>query len=181
VLVPLGSRHLLESMVMQMSEVGSVAGGGMANAVEPEAPDGFVELERLYSELAVEIANANPLCEASGRCCRFSEYGHTLFLSELEAQYMLREGLPPGRPIDPAGCPFQVERLCTAREQRPLGCRIFYCDPRFAQRQLELSEIYTRRLKLLHDQLGRDWRYQPLHRFLEEYVELRRGGVRGCC
>jgi superfamily I DNA/RNA helicase len=29
---------------------------------------------------------AGPVCVASGRCCRFKEYGHTLFLSNLEAE-----------------------------------------------------------------------------------------------
>ena len=31
------------------------------------------------------VAGLAPLCELSGRCCRFREYGHTLFLSAAEA------------------------------------------------------------------------------------------------
>src|SRR5687767_2381719 len=35
------------------------------------------------------VAAAGPRCDASGRCCRFTEYGHTLFLSHLEADVLL--------------------------------------------------------------------------------------------
>ena len=39
----------------------------------------------LYAEVDREVRAAGPVCVASGRCCRFKEYGHTLFLSNLEA------------------------------------------------------------------------------------------------
>ena len=76
----------------------------------------------LYREVDREVAAAGPVCVASGRCCRFKEYGHTLFVSRLEA-YVLLESAPPfAGPITADFCPFQVENLCTAREPRPLGC-----------------------------------------------------------
>jgi Fe-S-cluster containining protein len=122
----------------------------------------------LYDELARDIAAAAPVCEVSGRCCRFREYGHTLFLSRPEAELLLESGLPDGTVVDDASCPFQIGGLCTARERRPLGCRIYFCDPRYAETGTELSERYIRRLKDLHDAEGAAWEYRPLHDFLRE-------------
>lgn len=125
-------------------------------------------LQTLYDELAVEIAAAAPVCELSGRCCRFREYGHTLFISRPEAQLLLEEGLPSGATIDDASCPFQIDGLCTARDRRPLGCRVYFCDPRYSETGSVLSERYIAQLKRLHDNSAIDWEYQPLHKFLRE-------------
>lgn len=128
------------------------------------------DLETLYASLEAEIAEANPRCEASGRCCRFKEYGHTLFLSQVEAELLLEPGLPDGAEVSDECCPYQVNRLCTARERRPLGCRIYFCDPGFQERQSELSERYLGKLKRLHEVWKRDWSYRPLRAFLDESV-----------
>ena len=127
-------------------------------------------LLEIYDDLAVEISRAAPVCELSGRCCRFKEYGHTLFISRPEAELLLEQGLPAGATVDEAGCPFQVGGLCTAREHRPLGCRAYYCDPNYAGVGEALSERYLSRLKQLHEATGTPWEYQPLHRFLEEAI-----------
>jgi Fe-S-cluster containining protein len=131
-------------------------------------PDGKNQLQTLFYALDAEVAAAGPRCEASGRCCRFTEYGHTLFLSEMEAELLFEPGIPAGRAINRDTCPFQVEGLCTARDRRPMGCRVYFCDPTFAEKQVELSEKYVRRLKELHEEHGRPWRYAPLHVFAEE-------------
>ncbi len=44
---------------------------------------------KLYAEVDREVAAAGPVCVASGKCCRFKEYGHVLFLSNLEADVLL--------------------------------------------------------------------------------------------
>jgi Fe-S-cluster containining protein len=122
----------------------------------------------IYDELAVDIARAAPVCELSGRCCRFKEYGHTLFLSRPEAELLLEQGLPANAVVDEAGCPFQTNGLCTARERRPLGCRVYFCDPNYVGIGEQLSERYVTRLKQLHDQSRTAWDYRPLHRFLRD-------------
>jgi hypothetical protein len=121
----------------------------------------------LYKEVDRQVAAAGPVCIASGRCCRFKEYGHTLFLSNLEADVLLA-GAPPYDPnvVTPDFCPFQQGNLCTAREPRPLGCRIFYCDPNYLETAGELTEASLRRLKELAETHGVEWRYAPLHHFL---------------
>jgi Fe-S-cluster containining protein len=121
----------------------------------------------LYDEVDRAVAEAGPVCLASGRCCRFKEYGHVLFLSNLEAEVLL-DGAPPYEgPVTPEFCPFQKGNLCTAREHRPLGCRIFFCDPGYQERAGEITESSLGRLKQLAEEHGVPWRYAPLHHFLE--------------
>ena len=129
-------------------------------------------LLEIYEALGVEVAAAGPVCDLSGRCCRFKEYGHRLYISRPEADLLLEQGLPPGASIDEAGCPFQQGNLCTARERRPLGCRVYYCDPKYAGRGEELSERFITQLKQLHAETETPWEYGPLHAFLAEHVEL---------
>jgi hypothetical protein len=123
----------------------------------------------LYVLVDAEVRAAGPVCQASGRCCRFKEYGHTLFLSNLEAEVLLASA-PTYDPeeVTPDFCPFQVEGLCSAREPRPLGCRIYFCDPTYQSRMTEITEDALHRLKELADEAGIDWRYAPLHVFLRE-------------
>ena len=120
----------------------------------------------LYREVDRDVAAAGPVCVASGRCCRFKEYGHVLFLSNLEAEVLLAGAPPYERPVTPEFCPFQKGNLCTAREPRPLGCRVYFCDPQYQETAGQLTEAYLRRLKELAEELGVAWRYAPLHYFL---------------
>lgn len=129
----------------------------------------------IYESLDREIAAAAPVCKASGRCCRFAEYDHTLFLSRAEADLLTSEGLPEGSSINAETCPFQIEQLCMARERRPLGCRVYYCDPRYQGIGEGLSEKYIALLKQAHAETDTPWDYAPLVIQLLEYIE-RSGG-----
>lgn len=120
----------------------------------------------LYAEVDRQVAAAGPVCLASGRCCRFKEYGHTLYLSNLEAEVLLSGAPPYERPVSADFCPFQQDNLCTAREPRPLACRIFYCDPAYQETGQHITEAALRRLKQLADEQGLPWQYRPLHDFL---------------
>jgi hypothetical protein len=130
-------------------------------------------LSLLYQELDAAVAEAAPVCALSGRCCRFEEYGHTLFLSAPEAALLLADAPPPSRPLDDGRtCPWQdAAGRCTAREARPLGCRVYFCDPDYEGRAPELSERFLARLKTLAAAEGWPWGYAPLHHHLQEAVE----------
>jgi hypothetical protein len=134
---------------------------------------------QLYADVDREVAAAGPVCVASGRCCRFKEFGHVLFVSNLEAEVLLHSA-PAYDPevVSSDFCPFQQGNLCTAREPRPLGCRVYYCDPSYQQTAGELTEKYLRRLKDLADAHGVDWCYAPLHSFLRN-PELATTGPQG--
>lgn len=122
----------------------------------------------VYAEADAAVAAAGPRCDASGRCCRFKEYGHTLFISNLEAEVLLESAPPYARPVSGDFCPFQVGNLCTAREPRPLGCRVYFCDLDYQETGKTISEMYLRRLKELAEEFDTGWRYAPLHHFLNE-------------
>src|SRR5438552_14658879 len=120
----------------------------------------------LYREVDQSVAAVGPVCVANGRCCRFKEYGHVLFVSNLEAAVLL-DGAPDyEQPVSVDFCPFQKENLCTAREARPLGCRLYYCDASYQETGNRITEEYLTRLKALADEHRIDWRYAPLHQFL---------------
>jgi Fe-S-cluster containining protein len=126
------------------------------------------EVLNLYRAVDQEVAAAGPVCVASGRCCRFKEYGHTLFLTTLEADVLLAAAPPYERPVTAEFCPFQKGNLCTAREPRPLGCRVYYCDPAYQETGNALTEKYLARLRELHERHGVAYRYAPLHHFLND-------------
>lgn len=127
-------------------------------------------LQTIYEQADVAVAEAAPRCEASGRCCRFEEFGHTLFLSQFEADLLLVDAPSFTQPVSRAGCPFQIDNLCTARDGRPLGCRIYFCDPAYETRSFEITETAIAALKQLADDADQPWRYAPLHTFLNEHV-----------
>ncbi len=47
---------------------------------------------------------------------------------------------PTTAPVTADFCPFQQGNLCTAREPRPLGCRVYYCDPNYQDTGSRISE-----------------------------------------
>src|SRR5437868_285621 len=125
-----------------------------------------LEVLEIYHAADREVAAAGPICVASGRCCRFKEHGHALYISNLEAAVLLKDAPAYEQPVSSDFCPFQKNNLCTAREPRPLGCRVYYCDPSYQTRAAEITEKYLSRLKTLAENSGVDWRYAPLHQFL---------------
>ncbi|MBX6313892.1 MAG: hypothetical protein IRY99_13395 [Isosphaeraceae bacterium] len=132
-------------------------------------PSAFrAELQALYADLEADIARLGPVCRLSGRCCRFAEYDHTLFVSAPEFALLLAEAPPPARPLDDgATCPWQDHRgHCTARAARPLGCRVYFCEASYQKPMHALSEAYLARLKRLTEAHGLPWNYAPLHRHL---------------
>jgi len=125
-------------------------------------------LAALYRDLDQAVAEQGPVCELSGRCCRFEEYGHTLFVSEAEAAILIADAPAPVRPLDSgATCPWQdAKGRCVARGARPLGCRVYFCDPQYEGHAPAISERFLGRLKALCDARGWPWNYAPLHRHL---------------
>lgn len=137
------------------------------------SPELDQQVRAVYAEADRAVAEAGPVCQASGRCCRFKEYGHTLFVSNLEAEVLLSAAPAFEPPVSPDFCPFQKGNLCTAREPRPLACRVFFCDPAYQETGNRITEIGLGRLKALADQHGLEWRYAPLHVFLAEHLARR--------
>lgn len=124
----------------------------------------------VYAEADRAVVAAGPRCDASGRCCRFKEYGHTLFISQFEAEILLESAPYFTQPVSAESCPFQIDGLCTARDSRPLGCRIYFCDPTYQETGSRITEESLTRLKRIADEHETGWRYAPLHVFLNEAI-----------
>jgi hypothetical protein len=118
-------------------------------------------LEALYAELQSELDAIGPACRLTGRCCHLKEFGHQLWATRLEIEYLLeRAGFPKGLPD--GVCPYLEEEACGARPYRMLACRTFFCEASFRYHMGPLHERYHRRVRDLHRLAG--WPY--------EYVEF---------
>jgi hypothetical protein len=125
-----------------------------------------MQVLEIYREADREVAAAGPVCVASGRCCRFKEYGHVLYLSNLEAEVLIADAPTYLQPVSTEFCPFQKDNLCTARDPRPLSCRVYFCDPTYQETAHRITEKYLDRLKRLAEESSQEWVYAPLHTFL---------------
>src|SRR5438874_1280896 len=80
-------------------------------------------IEQVYRDLQQEIDIRKPVCKTSGRCCRFEEFGHRLYVTTMELAAfgeVLQKERPgaadlrsancsaSGAGWDGRGCPFQI-------------------------------------------------------------------------
>ncbi|MEM6749427.1 MAG: hypothetical protein AAF612_03050 [Planctomycetota bacterium] len=144
-------------------------------------------LERVQRGVDARAAG-RAVCRNSGRCCRFDDYGHRLYVSGLEAAWFVRRaaemgdgaagGARPGRvPLpqwgqaieaDPGGCPFQRDRMCTAHAVRPFGCRVFFCDAEGEAWMERLYEDAHELVRRLHERAGLPYRFGDWRGLLAE-------------
>ncbi|MEQ9454012.1 MAG: YkgJ family cysteine cluster protein [Phycisphaeraceae bacterium] len=134
-------------------------------------------IANLYADLDQAVADRSPRCDQSGRCCDFDGYKHRLYVTALEtARFLIhvspatmskphdprRGGLPILTASKPA-CVYQHDKLCTVHTIRPLGCRVFFCEPGTEAWQQDTYEHFMSRLRDLHDS----------HRIPYAYIEWR--------
>jgi len=153
----------------------------LAEAVRLAAqrPDVVGAVSRVYVELQREIDARRPICSASGRCCRFEEFGHRLFVTTMELAAFVAQLPEEERAVwDGTGCPFQVNKLCTVHTIRPFGCRMFFCDATSTLWQNEQYERFHTELKRLHGEMGVPYHYVEWREALRQ-LGLAHGGVGG--
>jgi len=126
-----------------------------ASAARPEV---VAAMRAFHAEADRRIAAQGPTCWNRGDCCRFGQYGHRLCVTALEICHYLATGDEPP-PVTEDTCPHAEAGRCNARDRRPLGCRIFFCDPNAQAWQGPLSEELLARLRALHDELGVPYLY----------------------
>ncbi len=117
-------------------------------------------MRAFYESLDAAITERRPTCWNKGACCKFGEFGHRLYVTSVEAAYFaggLRHEWRP--PTSEDRCPYQIDGLCTAREHRPMGCRVFFCDPASSHWQSEEYERCLARLKAICSEHGVEYRY----------------------
>ena len=136
-----------------------------------------VAIHALYGLVQQEIDRRRPACQQSGRCCRFDEFGHRLYVTTIELAVFIHElrqiehsrpssGLPIFNPV--GGCHFQQAGLCSVHPIRPFGCRIFFCDPSAERWQEEQYEQFHGQIRSIHDDLGIPYFYVEWRRAVEE-------------
>lgn len=114
---------------------------------------------RLYRHVDRAVAGSGFQCSNKGLCCDFGQYGHKLFVTTVELAYFVRgQGAQP--PNAPAGrCPYHQEGVCVARRHRPIGCRLFFCQPGSAVWQEQQYQALRSRIIALHERLGLPYMY----------------------
>ncbi|MEO0482480.1 MAG: hypothetical protein AAF138_02565 [Planctomycetota bacterium] len=144
-------------------------------------------LESVFTDVTAAITERRPVCEVSGRCCRFEEYGHRLYVSGLEAAYTLarlRDDTP--RRIAEAdvhlarqegGCPFQIEGLCSVHEIKPVACRTYFCDPTAQDWHHDLTERCHERVRTIHELHALPYRYAEWRWLLSLVVSVEADGA----
>jgi hypothetical protein len=123
-------------------------------------PEVIQAVRNLLDEVDRRIAAATPTCWNKGECCRFGRYGHRLYVTALEVVYYLAGPAGDAGPeVTEDTCPHARGGRCCAREHRPLGCRVFYCDPAAQAWQGPLTEEMLDRLRRMHTELGVPYLY----------------------
>jgi len=138
-------------------------------------------VDAVHAEVQRAIDERRPRCDVSGRCCRFEQFGHRLFVTTLELAVFvgrLKAGGGGAMPAgwDGTGCPFQAGKLCGAHLIRPFGCRIFFCDPAADVWQQAQYERFHAAIKALHERFGVPYLYVEWREGLK--AVLQDGGTR---
>ncbi|MFW5681929.1 MAG: hypothetical protein ACOC1G_02900 [Phycisphaeraceae bacterium] len=74
----------------------------------------------------------------------------------------------PASPTEHGACPYQIDNRCTVHAIRPMGCRVFFCEPGTEQWQRETYERFHTRMRELHATHGIAYRYMEWRAALEE-------------
>jgi Fe-S-cluster containining protein len=134
--------------------------------MENDEQENNSELINIYNELDLELSKINPGCDSCGDCCHFDEFGHELYTSTIEVDYILENvNVPPFDP-DQRACPFLIEKKCTIREHRTLGCRVFFCNPDYKETSYEIYDKYYKKIKDLATESQTEWNYAPMMKLL---------------
>jgi hypothetical protein len=139
--------------------------GVAATLAEPAA------LEHAREMLAAAEADVGllaPHCRACGRCCDFDAAGHRLYVSTAELALLVADDArEPGETLR---CPYQQGSACTVRENRPLGCRVFFCDAALAASMRAVYERHHAGFRQLHEALSVPYFYVELTAGLSIYT-----------
>jgi hypothetical protein len=142
-------------------------------ATNPELIDA---LNSLYAELDSRIAAHRPVCRNRTTCCKFDTFGHKLYVTTLELAFFrahhadeISRTTIDSPPL--AQCPYQVDGLCTTREGRPVGCRVFFCESKDESWQGEITEWALEQLRGIHSKFNVPYSYMEWTVGLAEIAE----------
>ena len=119
----------------------------------------------VYTDVELSSREEKSLCLGGGACCRFDLFDHRLYVTLGELALLNRSG--PGEPsrLDNNRCPYQQGPRCLARENRPLGCRVFFCREKLDSPDIKDYDAY----EAMHERIGE---LHAKHGVPYAYVEL---------
>lgn len=138
----------------------------------------LTELGRILRQADQAADQRHWACRECGKCCRFEQFGHKLYVTAGELAYLIRQAAPAAAPRQdicngfrarPADlCPYQDGDRCLARDSRALGCRLFFCDPAATDWFSDVYEDLHHQIKRLHAAHGLPYVYAELTAALAE-------------
>ena len=126
------------------------------------------EMRRLHEELDEELSRFSLTCRRCGSCCHFGSSGLFLYLSTMEAVVFFEDRHLPAKDASGEICPYLTAEGCSNRRNRSIGCRTYFCQPKFRVRLEKLHEEYLARVKKLSDRFHVPWDYSPLNVWMEK-------------
>jgi Fe-S-cluster containining protein len=122
----------------------------------------LASLRDLYDGADRAIASTGAICAGGGACCRFDLMDHRLYLTAGELALLVHRHPADAIESDLGRCPYQLGPRCTARRDRPLGCRTFFCDRTRESATRQIHEEFHTRITLLHQRHCLPYRYAEL-------------------
>ncbi len=154
---PVGGNSMDEQSTLAQSSSSTALPIARIRAAAQE-PNVSAQIQALYRALDSQIARHQPDCRQCGHCCRFAEFGHRLYVTSLELACVMA-GLKDASMRVSTECPFQRNDLCTLRDVRPVGCRVFFRESRKADWQNDLTEWAMTQLRSMHESLDVPYTY----------------------
>jgi len=128
-------------------------------------PQLSLKISELYKRLDSVLQAGTDLagtCFACGKCCNFDSFGHRLFITQPELDYLAENLAPEKIRRMPVGrCPYNVDNKCSVYPLRFSGCRIFCCRGN-ADFQSELTEKTLAKLKSIGSEVCIPYKYMEL-------------------
>jgi Fe-S-cluster containining protein len=128
-------------------------------------------VRQIYDQIDTAGKNSPALsgkCSACGKCCSFESFGHRLYITPPELDYLaFHIGKGNIRSMKNGVCPFNEYGKCTVYDYRFASCRIFCCtgDKDFQSR---LTESTLAELKQLCIEFELAYSYMQLSEALFE-------------
>ena len=126
------------------------------------------ELRAILVEAQAAIDRYAPHCRGCGKCCDFEQLDHRLFCTTAELALLTTDN-PPSK-VPPLRCCYQTGQICTARGNRPLGCRMFFCDEKVSGLYEDIYEDFHRRITELHHRWDVEYYYIELSEGLSQLL-----------
>jgi hypothetical protein len=105
------------------------------------------ELALIYEELNAELVEFPFSCKACGKCCAFIQFGHQLWLTNIEFAYLFSDLSKDFIKKSYKDCPLMKNKRCTSRDLRSIGCRVFHCNAD-SETMNDLTEKYLEKIQL---------------------------------